>query len=66
MMRRSPRLQVLLGAVTTVVFFGVGGSLFMGGQTIGGSVLMGLGAFRAVYWLRDVRWAFLPDDEDTD
>ncbi|MEZ4318258.1 MAG: hypothetical protein R3F61_12180 [Myxococcota bacterium] len=61
----SPRLRILLGAVTTVVFLGIGASVYGGGSTIGGAVLIGLGLFRGLMWVREVRAEWLaPDDDD--
>jgi hypothetical protein len=51
----TPRLRVLIGGVTVLVWLGVGGSLFAGGRTWIGAVLMALGAFRAVVLVRQTR-----------
>jgi hypothetical protein len=59
-------MRILVGAVTTVVFFGVGASVFGGGSPIGGSVLLGLGLYRGLMLAREVWWEFGPDDEDED
>ena len=60
----SPRLRILIGAITTVVFIGAGVSVWMGGTPIGGAVLVGLGAYRGIMWLREVARELGPDEDD--
>jgi hypothetical protein len=63
-MRISPRLRVLVGAVTTLVLTGLGASLVSGGQVWGGAVFLLLGLYRGVMWVRELRWLLEPDEDD--
>ncbi len=63
-MRIPPRLRVLIGAITTLVFAGLGASLVSGGNTWSGAVLLLLGLYRGVMWVRELRWMLSPEEED--
>ena len=63
-MRIPPRLRVLVGAITTLVFGGLGASLVTGGQPWAGGVLLLLGLYRGVMWVREVHWMLQPDEDD--
>ncbi|MCB9677490.1 MAG: hypothetical protein H6737_20445 [Alphaproteobacteria bacterium] len=58
----GPRASLLLGAVSTVAFLGVGASVYVGGSPVGGFVLVALGVYRGVMWVREARGAFEPDE----
>lgn len=55
------RGRLLIGAITTVAFVGVGASLIGSGRTVGGAVVLGLGLFRGVAWITELRRAFADD-----
>lgn len=52
-----------MGAVTTVVFLGLGWTVWTGGRPYTGGLLVVLGIYRLVAWVREVRIAF-QDEED--
>lgn len=57
-LRLSPKQRVLVGAITTVAFVGIGLSLWAEGRPLVGGVLTALGLYRFVAWVREVRAAY--------
>ena len=62
-MRLSPRIRILLGLVTTALFFSAGATFLAGGGNILGYLLLGLGTYRGYVLIRQIRWFLQSDDE---
>jgi hypothetical protein len=62
-MRLSPRIRVLLGLITTTLFFSVGITFLAGGGDVIGYLLIGLGTYRAYLLFKQVRWLMQPADD---
>jgi len=59
----DPRARLMLGVLTTLMFLGIGGSLYLEGSSLGGAVLVSLGLFRAWMWIRELRRYLEPEEE---
>ena len=59
----SPRMRVMVGSVSTLLFVFFGVSLFSAGEELLGTVLCALGAFRALVLLRQLFYLFRPEDD---
>lgn len=62
-MRLSPKMRVMVGAISVVLYGLVGASMLGTNLHWVGVVLLGLGMFRAVVWLRQVAALFQDDDD---
>ena len=58
----SPRVRLLLGLVTTAVLCLVGATVLADGNTVVGGIILGLGAFRGIVWLNQVRVRLTADE----
>lgn len=59
----NPRLRLPLGALTTVAFVGLGGSLLADGNVASGAVILGLGVYRGLMWVLELRRTLASDEE---
>ena len=62
-MRLPPKLQAMVGLISVLLYVLVGASMVGSSWHWVGVVLIGLGVFRAVVWVRQVR-DLLQDDDD--
>ena len=63
-MRLSPRIRVLLGIITSLLFFSVGITFLQAGSNTIAYLLLGLGAYRSYLLAKQIRWLMQPADDD--
>ena len=59
----SPKARALIGMITTLAFIGFGSLFLYAGRNVSGGVLLAMGLLRGVVSVRQVRYAFGPDDD---
>lgn len=59
----NARVNLMIGALTSVLFLVVGTSVFMEGRTVIGSIIFGLGVLRGTLWIRQFLAVRAEDEE---